>query len=687
MPGLRADPGAVPVRRARPRQRPALRGEDVPRHRPEDLREGQVGLPAVLQAGALVVADAPDLDLVAKLLEQAGAPGAGGAGDQHHRGGAGLWDQHALPEQLVEAAQLGGPAHGPAAQDVALGHLARLGRLGGAHRQLERGEQLAGGAGPLGRVLVQQPPEQRLERVRQRARRRGVEVGLVLQVVVHHLLHRAVEQRAAGDDVVEHRAQRVEVQPRVHRVAAEHLRGQVVDGPLEHARVADGGLLHQAEVHHLHGAVLAHHDVVRLEVEVDEALRVDVLERPGDLDRVVVDRLEIQPAGGGQEIFPLHVLHGEEVVLGPADGAELVHLHHVGVVEGGHRLELVLEGAVAVGADELPADGLQGLELVLLQGVLDQEDLAHGAGPELSDHAVSVIEQRLRGRARRRLHPGLPHVRSKRVYCRAEGPFKEERTRWYLGNSDGSGRDQGADRFPVPAQSVPAVRPAPGGRPRPLARAGAGMDVDPPRRHHEGAAGQAAGQPVPAQAVRDAATRGAVPLRAHAAVAPALGAVPRPAGPHPGARADGPGVHPQGGPGAAAGHRGDCPDAPGPGGGAREVDGADRGPGLPAADHGDRRAPGRAPRGARTVQALGGRAGPPVGPPPGGRGQGAGRLHGLERDERLLPAPGGRAPPAAAERPVERPGGGGGAGPHAQLRGSSPTAPRSCTPGARPPPT
>ena len=109
------------------------------------------------------------------------------------------------------------------------------------------------------------------------------------------MLHRdrdlvlALERDLAGEHLVEHDAQRVEVRLAGDRLA-ERLLGRDVVGRAEHAPVGGQPLLVERagdpEVGDLGRALLVDQDVLGLDVAVDDVAGVGGAERAGDLDRV-----------------------------------------------------------------------------------------------------------------------------------------------------------------------------------------------------------------------------------------------------------------------------------------------------------------------------------------------------------------------------------------------------------------
>ena len=104
------------------------------------------------------------------------------------------------------------------------------------------------------------------------------------QTLVHHRQRiRPRERRLAGEHLIEHRAQRVDVAALVAALAL-HLLGRDVVGRAQrrrepHLRDAPRILLQcDAEVDDLDAVAVAHHDVLRLQVAVHHAVLVQIVE-------------------------------------------------------------------------------------------------------------------------------------------------------------------------------------------------------------------------------------------------------------------------------------------------------------------------------------------------------------------------------------------------------------------------
>ena len=219
-------------------------------------------------------------------------------------------DQQQPPATGVRALELG--AHllelGVATDEHAPGQaLERVhrglgrGRLGsGVGRCLDLAPGLGGALRPVVAPLRQQPQDDPVERrgdlgpMARRGHRLRVQV-----LADDHDRVLARERGLAGEQLVEHRPERVEIGPGVGGAAEGLLGGQVGDGSDQHpldrlARAAVGG--REAEVAEPGGAVVAEPHVRRFQVAVDDPAPVGVLERPADVDRDRDRPLDLEPA-------------------------------------------------------------------------------------------------------------------------------------------------------------------------------------------------------------------------------------------------------------------------------------------------------------------------------------------------------------------------------------------------------
>ncbi len=196
---------------------------------------------------------------------------------------------------------------------------------------LEQVGHLAGGLEPVGRILGVQPLDDLGEplgglRV-QLADRRGVAVADAADDLDGRL---AAERRAAGRHRVEHAPQAEQVRAAVERLAPGLLRGHVrrragQGAVLRHPRVVDGA--RQAEIGDLHPCQLVlEHDVRRLDVAVDQPLRVGRGQARGDLHPDAQQLLQLERAELVDPLLerdPGDELHDQEGPAAPlADGMD-----------------------------------------------------------------------------------------------------------------------------------------------------------------------------------------------------------------------------------------------------------------------------------------------------------------------------------------------------------------------------
>ena len=111
-----------------------------------------------------------------------------------------------------------------------------------------------------------------------------------------------LERHGAGERLVHHDADDVQVAARVGDLPEEPLGREVCDRADDLARVRDARHLARAarepEVHHLDGAAREHHDVRRLDVAVDDVVLVRELQRFENLDVVPIAVCTVSSRGG-----------------------------------------------------------------------------------------------------------------------------------------------------------------------------------------------------------------------------------------------------------------------------------------------------------------------------------------------------------------------------------------------------
>ena len=146
--------------------------------------------------------------------------------------------------------------------------------------------------------------------------------------------------------------------------------------------------LRETEVQHLDPAVVADHDVGRLEIAVGDALLVRGRHRVRQGNRDLEEPAERETLSWKQlgQRLPLHQLHRDEV--NAAGLFDRVHRDDVGVVERGNRPGLAGEAqaAVVVGG-QLRRQDLE-RHLATERGVLRLIHHAHPAGADLPHDSV-----------------------------------------------------------------------------------------------------------------------------------------------------------------------------------------------------------------------------------------------------------------------------------------------------------
>jgi hypothetical protein len=205
---------------------------------------------------------------------------------------------------------------------------------------------------------------------------------------------------AAGQQEIERGAQAVDVGPDVHHVAVHRLLGgHVVHGadralgvpPAEVVGrvVEEAG---QAEVEDFDRTRPVEEQVGRLDVAVDQAGLVGVLQAEGGLADVVGGPHGVhRPVAldDGVQRAAVNVLHDEEVQ--PAVAVDVVTADDVGVLELGDGPRLAAEALQGHGVAGAVGEHLDG-DAAAHDRVLAQVDLAHAAGAERPQHLVLATE-------------------------------------------------------------------------------------------------------------------------------------------------------------------------------------------------------------------------------------------------------------------------------------------------------
>ncbi len=250
----------------------------------------------------------------------------------------------------------------------------------------------------VGGILLQaavDDPDQRLGH--ERVRVAGVRGGFVPVLDGHRERRLAFEGDLPGDHLEQDDPDRVEVGAGIHLAQLDLLGGHVL-GRAEHdARPGDAVGLQEAgqsEVHDPGPPVVVDHDVLGLEVAVDDPDPVGF----GQAFRHLAGdgRGPAGPDGPGPpdellEVLALDVFHGQEV--DQSGFAQVVEPADVAVGDLAGVLELVLEALDGRGVEpDLGLDDLEGHDLLqlLVEGLIDR---AHAAFAQLLDDLVAAGEQ------------------------------------------------------------------------------------------------------------------------------------------------------------------------------------------------------------------------------------------------------------------------------------------------------
>ena len=265
---------------------------------------------------------------------------------------------------------------------------------------LEVGPQVLGLGIAVGRILGQQLEDDGLQglgdaHTQQRRRQRAL-----LHVLDGHRGGGVGRERGlAHDHLVEHHPQRVEVGPAVEGLALGLL-GREVRGRAHHrpdvGQVVAGAAGQRggdAEVGHLHLAVVADDDVAELHVAVHQPGAVGAAERVGHVRGDLRGPVGAERSGGSQHVghAAAHdVLHDD--VVGALLLAPVVDADDVGVVEVGGGLRLpaeTLHEARVVG--ELREQDLD-RHLPVERSVSGQVDVGHAAPRDAAQQLVTAVE-------------------------------------------------------------------------------------------------------------------------------------------------------------------------------------------------------------------------------------------------------------------------------------------------------
>ena len=201
--------------------------------------------------------------------------------------------------------------------------------------------------------------------------------------------------QAAREHLIEHDAGRVDIGPGVDMLAPGLLGRNVMHGAQGILRQGLSGILQagDTEIGHLYTAVPQDHDILRLNIPVDDAAAMGMLQGAHDLHDEVqgLPPIHLTPA--------LHVLlEGDAVdelhndVLRVAAGGNIIHGHDIGVGKLRHRTALIPEAAADllvfrhVGLEDLYGDHtVEPVAFCLIH-------IGHAAGADELDDLIAVIQ-------------------------------------------------------------------------------------------------------------------------------------------------------------------------------------------------------------------------------------------------------------------------------------------------------
>ena len=151
------------------------------------------------------------------------------------------------------------------------------------------------------------------------------------------------------------------------------------------------GALREPEVHHLDDAVAPDHDVLRLDVAVDDAAAVRRGKRRGDLGADVHEFAHRQRAARGETLAQRHAVH--ELRRDEVDRArlpDLVDRDDVRMVERRGGARFLLEAAAEIGVVVQRRRQHFQRDVATEHGVGRAVDIAHPARPEVRDDLIAI---------------------------------------------------------------------------------------------------------------------------------------------------------------------------------------------------------------------------------------------------------------------------------------------------------
>ena len=244
----------------------------------------------------------------------------------------------------------------------------------------------------LRRQLPQQAVHDGFQRRRAIRRHFAQRFRLNLANSVHQTRGRfAGERSLVSHQLVKQHSERPKIRALVRMLALILLGRHVRESPDQHARLRLRAFQdpRDPEVHHLHNAFLADHDVGGLDIAMNDAALMREVKRPASLQRI--DQLQRNRKVGAprNQVFQtlsIDQFHGDEG--NAALVSHVVHRYDVGVLQAAGGLRLAVKTLKQIGiVGDAGGDGLQRNEAVDNR-VPRAVHHAHGAMAQLADHLV-----------------------------------------------------------------------------------------------------------------------------------------------------------------------------------------------------------------------------------------------------------------------------------------------------------
>ena len=201
--------------------------------------------------------------------------------------------------------------------------------------------------------------------------------------------------KPARQHLVQHHAGGIDVGAGVDTVAPRLLGGNIMDGAQRLLRqgLAGVGQTGDAEIGHLYAAVPQHHDILWLDVPVDNAPAVGMAEAAHDLGD------EMQRLSPVHAAPPFHILlQGDPVdqlhddILRLTAGRDIVHRDDIGMGQLCHSPGLVPEAAAEIGVvRQIALEDLDGHQPVqaMTSGLIY---IRHAAGTDQLQNFVAIVQ-------------------------------------------------------------------------------------------------------------------------------------------------------------------------------------------------------------------------------------------------------------------------------------------------------